>query len=148
VGAVFARALAWQKFASAYETWCTLVHQSASVDPKNASDWLYLAVLGACRPQKEDMQCKEVAAIILSGAVSYIADDPTEVSRCVAAARVALESLGRESSKVDPLGRAVALLRAALARLTDITNATSYVSRAFSDLEADDRQVVLQALYS
>lgn len=148
VGAVFARVLAWQKFASAYETWCALVHQSASVDPKNASDWLYFAILGACRSQKEDMQCKEVAAIILSGAVSYIADDPTEVSRCVAAARVALESLGRDSSKVDPLGRAVALLRAALARLTDITNATSYVSRAFSDLEADDRQVVLQALYS
>jgi hypothetical protein len=148
VGAVFARPAAWQKFTSAYETWCTLVQQSASSDPKHASDWLHLAILGACRPQKDDMQCKEVAAIILSGAVSYIADHPTEVSRCVAATRTALESFGRDSSKVDPLGRAVALLRAALARLTDITNATSYVSRAFSDLEADDRRVVLQALYS
>jgi tetratricopeptide (TPR) repeat protein len=147
VGAVFSRAAAWQEFTSAYETWCTLVQQSVSSNPKNASDWLYLAIIGACRPQKEDRQCKEVAAIILSGAVSYIANDPTEVSRCVAAGRAALKSLGRNLPDVDPLGRAVALLRVSLARLTDITSATNYASRAFSDLEADDRQVVLQALY-
>ena len=148
IGGVFARAAAWQNFKSAYETWCTLVQQSASINPKVAPDWVYFAILGTCRTQQGDAQCKEAAAIILSGAVAYVSDDPTEVTRCVAATRAALKGLGRDLSRADPLGRAVSLLRASFAQITDITNATSYVSRAFSDLGADDRQAVLLALYS
>jgi hypothetical protein len=47
-----------------------------------------------------------------------------------------------------PLRRAVTLLRASLARMTDIGNATTYVSRAFSDLDTGDKEIVLQALYA
>ena len=148
VASVFARTSAWTNFKYAYETWCTLVQQSANVDPRNASDWLYYAVLGAARSHQDDAQCSEVAAIILSAASSYVTEDPMQISRCVAAARSALVSLGRDSAQVDPLGRAVALLRESLARIIGIVDATSYVSRAFSNLQADDRQIVLRALYA
>jgi hypothetical protein len=56
--------------------------------------------------------------------------------------------LGRDAVQSDPLRRAVTLLRASLARMTDIGNATTYVSRAFNDLDMGDRQIVLQALYA
>ena len=124
-----------------------LGEQSANIDRRYASDWLYSAVLGAARSH-QDAQCREVAAIILSAASSYIAEDPMRISRCVAAARSALVSLGRDSTRVDPLGRSVVLLRESLARIIGIVDATSYVSRAFRNWQADDRQIVLRALYA
>lgn len=147
-GVVFARPVAWQNFRYAYETWCTLVQQAVSVNQKNAAEWLYFAVLGAAWTHKDNNLAKEVAAIILSATVSFIAEEPKEVARCVVATRSALQTLGRDSVQADPLHRAVTLLRAALARMSDIGNATTYVSRAFNDLDKGDRQIVLQALYS
>jgi hypothetical protein len=147
-GVVFARPVAWQNFRYAYETWCALVHQAVGVNQKNAAEWLYFAVLGAAWPHKGDNQAKEVAAIILSATVSFIAEEPKEVTRCVIAARAALQVLGRDAVQSDPLSRTVTILRASLARMTDIGNATTYVSRAFNDLDTGDRQIVLQALYA
>jgi hypothetical protein len=147
-GVVFARPVAWQNFRYAYETWCLLVQQAVGDSQKNAAEWLYFAVLGAAWPHKDSNLAREVAAIILSATVSFIAGEPKEVTRCVVAARAALQALGRDSVQTDPLRRAVTLLRESLARMTDIANATTYVSRAFNDLDKDDRQIVLQALYS
>jgi hypothetical protein len=147
-GVVFARPVAWQNFRYAYETWCALVHQAVGVNQKNAAEWLYFAVLGAAWPHKGDNQAREVAAILLSATVSFIAEEPKEVTKCVIAARAALQSLGRDAVQADPLSRAVTLLRASLERMIDIGNATIYVSRAFNDLDTDDRQIVFQALYA
>jgi hypothetical protein len=146
-GVVFARPAVWQDFRYAYETWCTLVHQAVGVNQRNAAEWLYFAILGAAWAHKDDNQSREVAAIILSATVSFVAEEPKEVTRCVIAARAALQSLGRDAVQADPLGRAVTLLQKSLARMVDINNATTYVSRAFSDLDTDDKQIVLEALF-
>ena len=147
-GVVFARPVTWQNFRYAYETWCALVQQAVGVNQRNAAEWLYFAVLGAAWPHKDNNLAREVAAIILSATVSFVAEEPEEVTRCVIAARAALQVLGRDAVQSDPLRRAVTLLRASLARMTDIGNATTYVSRAFNDLDMGDRQIVLQALYA
>ena len=148
VGSVFSRTAAWTNFVGAYETWCTLIQQSVNVNRAHASDWLYYAVLGFARAQRDIRLRTEATAMLLSAAVSYIAEDPGQVARCVSAARAGLAALGEEASKHDPLARAVAILRASLAELVGIVDATGYVSRAFSSLQADDRQTVLKALYA
>ncbi len=148
VATVFSRRAAWVNFINTYQVWCVLVQQSANEDRKYACDWLYYAVLGLVRAQPDPGLRKTPVATLLSAAISYISDDPTEVVRCVAAVRSALAVLGEASEDEDPLAIAVALLRASLARLIGIADATSYVSRAFSDLAAEDRQIVLQILYA
>lgn len=147
-GAVFSRSAAWAKFVDAYRTWCALVNQSASEDRKHACDWLYYAVLGVTRAQPDAKLRKVPAAMLLSATVSYVSDYPDEVAKCVIAARSGLAAVGGEPATDDPLAHAVALLRASLAKLVGITEATSYVSRAFSNLQAEDRQTVLQVLYA
>jgi len=147
VGTVFSRTAAWTNFIHAYQVWCALVQQSVNVDRGHASDWLYFAVLGFARAQQDVRLRREAAAMLLSAGISYVADDPSQVARCVAAARSGLMALGGQDTRDDPLPRAVAILRASLSRLVGIADATGYVSRAFSSLQADDRHAVLQVLY-
>ena len=147
-GTVFSRSAAWAKFVDSYQTWCALVNQSTSEDRRHACDWLYYAVLGVTRAQPDAKLRKVPAAILLSATISYVSDYPDEVEKCVVAARSGLAAAGGESATDDPLAHAVALLRASLANLVGITEATSYVSRAFSNLQAEDRQTVLQVLYA
>lgn len=148
VATVFSRRAGWTNIVDAYQVWCVLVQQSVSQDRKHASEWLYYAILGLVHAQQDQRLRKTPAAMLLSAAISYIADDPKEVVRCVAAIRSGLAVLGEVPESEDPLAMAVALLRTSLARLVGITAATSYVSTAFSDIGAEDKQIVLQALYA
>lgn len=125
-----------------------LVSQSAGQDRKYASDWLYYAALGVGRAQANATLRKVPIAMLLSATISYVADYPDEVARCVVAARSGLAALGGESATEDPLAHAVALLRTSLANLIGLVEATNYVSRAFSNLQPADRQTVLQVLYA
>ena len=129
-----------------------LVHARKSGCERRSKACLRLAVLcGAWSYSRSTRRqaTQSTAAMLLSATVSYVSDYPDEVAKCVIATLdQGLAAVDRESAADNPSPHAVALLRASLANLVGITEATSYVSRAFSNLQVEDRQTVLHVLYA
>jgi tetratricopeptide (TPR) repeat protein len=149
VASVFSRSASWINVQSAYQTWCQLVRQAVAEDSKYAADWLYAAVIGIARPQRDAKLRREASALLLSFIVMLVADKPDEVVRCVVAVRAGLAAVRPESDDDDdPLGRAAHMLCLSMSQIVTLPDATSFVSRAFNALASGDRDTVLRALYT
>lgn len=148
VASIFSRISTWAETQRAYEVWCLLIRRALAKDRAFVADWVYAAVVGIGRPQRTANLRKEAAALLLSVATMILADTPEEVSRCVVAARAGLTVVRRGTDDDDPLVRAAQVLRASMAQIMGLTDATRYVSNAYSRIGQSDRQKVLQALYS
>jgi tetratricopeptide (TPR) repeat protein len=147
VASIFSRSAAWLDVNAGYQIWINLAEQAVAVDRRYAADWLYAAVIGLTRPQTSPNMRKEAAALLLSGATTLVSGDTEAVARCVVATRAALAIVRRDDNDDDPLGRAAQIIRATILQQVGLMNATTYVSRMFAALDADDRYQVLQALY-
>ena len=122
------------------------MREAVGVDDGNAPDWLYAAVIGITRLQRVANMRREAAALLLSATATLVGSKTDTVVQCVAAARSGLAAVRQEGDDDDPLGRAAQLIRASLAQIVGLTDATTYVSKMFSGLGSDDRYKVLQAL--
>jgi hypothetical protein len=147
VASIFSRSTTWANVQRAYQVWCLLVRQIHVKDRKHVADWVHAGVIGISRPQKGASLRREAAALLLSVAAMILSDTPDEVARCVVAARAALAVVRQEAGDDDPLGRAAQVLRSSIAQISDLAEATKYVSRVFSALGHEDREKVLRALY-